>query len=292
MEIEEVARSGAAEEARKPRSVTMFPREYEDSSAWLSDSLVLLGRVFVAVSMLVFGIQEFRYAGYIEGLELVPKWIPLHSFCAYLTGMALIAAAFSIVLGKRAQLASTLLAVGFSLTLLLARGPGIAAILPDLRERTRVFETLTMCGGCLILAAAMDDKRMRHTPPLGFARAAGDVGRIFFAVSMAVFGLSHLVIPAFIATLIPAWIPWHMFWAYATAIGFFAAALSFATKQQMRIAGISLGLMMFLWFVLLHVPRVVAAIHNGDEWNSAFVALAVGGFSLVLAGAAQGRRDS
>jgi hypothetical protein len=44
------------------------------------------------------------------------------------------------------------------------------------------------------------------------------------------------------------------------------------------------GLMFFLWVISLHLPRVAAAVHNGDEWTSAFVALAMCGGSWVLAG--------
>jgi uncharacterized membrane protein YphA (DoxX/SURF4 family) len=120
---------------------------------------------------------------------------------------------------------------------------------------------------------------------------AGEIGRILFALSMVVFGWSHLLIPAFIATLIPTWIPWHFFWVYATAGVFFAAAISIVIKRFTRITASMLGLMFFLWVVVLHGPRVAAALHNGDEWNSLFVALAISGFSLIFVGSSPVVRD-
>ena len=41
--------------------------------------------------------------------------------------------------------------------------------------------------------------------------------------------------------------------------------------------------MFFLWVVTLHAPRVAAALHNPDEWNSLFMCLAMSGICFVLA---------
>ena len=45
-----------------------------------------------------------------------------------------------------------------------------------------------------------------------------------------------------------------------------------------------LGTMFFLRIVLLHIPRVAAAIRNGNEVTSLFVAVAMCGLSFALAG--------
>jgi uncharacterized membrane protein YphA (DoxX/SURF4 family) len=54
--------------------------------------------------------------------------------------------------------------------------------------------------------------------------------------------------------------------------------------RKAQLAAALLGLMFFLWFLLLHLPRVVARLDNGNEWNSALVALALCGGSWFLAG--------
>jgi uncharacterized membrane protein len=101
---------------------------------------------------------------------------------------------------------------------------------------------------------------------------------------MIVFGIGHFQVAKFVATLIPAWIPLHLFWVYFTAIGFIAAGVSFAAGKHMRPMGLLLGLMFSLWVVLLHAPRIARALHNGNEWNSGFVALTMAGCALLLAG--------
>ncbi len=89
----------------------------------------------------------------------------------------------------------------------------------------------------------------------------------------------------FVATLVTPWIPGHLFWAYFVGVAFFAAAMCIGMGRKVRLAGILLGAMFLLLVVLLHVPRMIAAPHNGNEWTSGFIALACGGASFVLAGA-------
>ena len=41
--------------------------------------------------------------------------------------------------------------------------------------------------------------------------------------------------------------------------------------------------MFFLWVIVLHIPRVVAAVHTETEWTSLFVALGMSGIAWMLA---------
>jgi len=46
-----------------------------------------------------------------------------------------------------------------------------------------------------------------------------------------------------------------------------------------------LGVMFFLFLVLLHIPRIVTNSRDGNEWTSGFVALAMCGGAWILASA-------
>jgi uncharacterized membrane protein YphA (DoxX/SURF4 family) len=246
-----------------------------------------IGRFFFALSMVGFGIQQFVFTGFVVGLELVPKWMPAHAFCAYVTGAVLIVAGVCIAIKKFGRFASAVLSVGFFLCVLLMHLPRVEAILQDGVERTRAFETLAICGGATLVAASLPRKGVHLATFDDIVDKAAEFGRFFVAVSMAIFGLDHLLAARFVAGLVPSWIPWHLFWVYFTAFGFFAAAISMATKKFVSLVEALLGLMFLLWVVLLHVPRVAANLHNGAEWNSAFVALAMCGVALVAIGVLQ-----
>ena len=99
-----------------------------------------------------------------------------------------------------------------------------------------------------------------------------------------VVGVQHLIYAHFVATLVPGWIPGHLFWAYFVGVAFFAAALAIASGVQRRLAGMLLGAMFFLWVLIVHLPRIIGAVHNGNEWTSGLLALAMSGGALIVAG--------
>ena len=79
-------------------------------------------------------------------------------------------------------------------------------------------------------------------------------GPVFYAAPLAAFGTEHFTLTKAIASLIPRWIPWHMFWAYFVGACFIAAALSLVTGIQARLAAALLALNFFLFVVLMDVP--------------------------------------
>jgi len=79
-------------------------------------------------------------------------------------------------------------------------------------------------------------------------------GPLFYAAPLAAFGTEHFTLTAAIASIVPAWIPWHEFWAYFVGSCFIAAALSIVTRIQARLAASLLALNFFLFVVLMDVP--------------------------------------
>ena len=106
------------------------------------------------------------------------------------------------------------------------------------------------------------------------------------AISLVVFGVQHFIYGGFVATLVPAFMPGRLFWAYFVGVAFFAAAIGIFTRMLARPAATMLGVMFFLFVVLLHIPRIIGNSSNGNEWTSGFVALAMCGGAWILANAA------
>src|SRR5260370_9144286 len=101
------------------------------------------------------------------------------------------------------------------------------------------------------------------------------LGRIFVACSLVVFGIQHLIYGGFVATLVPAFMPGRLFWAYFVGVAFFAAAIGVLTQMFARPAAAMLGGMFFLFVVLLHIPRIVVLSSTGTDETTGFVALAL-----------------
>jgi uncharacterized membrane protein YphA (DoxX/SURF4 family) len=100
-----------------------------------------------------------------------------------------------------------------------------------------------------------------------------------------VFGIEHFVYPAFVATLVPAWIPGHLFWTYFAGVALIAGGIGMMVKSTTRIASLMVGIMIFLWLLMLHIPRAIADPRTGlgNEWTSVFEALAFSGIGFMLA---------
>lgn len=138
------------------------------------------------------------------------------------------------------------------------------------------FEVVAIGGAAFVLAGtlAVEDPHLHKTGALSKAIAPG---RYAFAISLVVFGIQHFIYYDYVSSVIPSWIPGHLFWAYLTGVSHIAAGLSIATKVKARLAATLLVLMFGLWFLLLHLPRAVAHLHEKNEWSSAIVAPAMCG---------------
>jgi uncharacterized membrane protein YphA (DoxX/SURF4 family) len=79
-------------------------------------------------------------------------------------------------------------------------------------------------------------------------------GPLFYAAPIAAFGTEHFTLTQAIASIVPAWIPWHQFWAYFVGACFIAAALSLVTRIQARLSASLLALTFFLFVVLMDAP--------------------------------------
>ena len=108
-------------------------------------------------------------------------------------------------------------------------------------------------------------------------------GPLFYAAPLAAFGTEHFTLTAAIASIVPKWIPWHLFWAYFVGACFIAAALSLVTGIQTRLAASLLSLTFFLFVVLMDAP--VWARHPHDRFGLTFVLreLSFSGGALALA---------
>jgi uncharacterized membrane protein len=112
-----------------------------------------------------------------------------------------------------------------------------------------------------------------------------------FAVPLAVFGAEHFSLGSSMIGLVPPYMPWRLFWIYFVGVALIVAALSIATKIQVRWSGLLFAIMMFLFVALIHLP---GAVRSGDRiiWTIVIREMSFGGGGLVLAGIALGQKGN
>jgi uncharacterized membrane protein len=110
------------------------------------------------------------------------------------------------------------------------------------------------------------------------------LGPVFFAIPMAVFASQHFTEARGVSTLVPAWLPGHLFWTYFVGTAIIAAAVGIVARQQARLAALLLGVMLLVFELTLHIPRIMAHPKSVLAWATAFRDLAFSGGALAFAG--------
>jgi uncharacterized membrane protein YphA (DoxX/SURF4 family) len=250
-----------------------------------------VGRLFFATSLIAFGIQQFIYGDFVPGRA--PAWpasVPGQLIWAYLTGAVFVAAGAAIILGIKARWAGV---VAGTLIFLWALLRGIPRALADSSYGgawTMLGKALALFGGAFAVAGSLPRQTDGRGGALGAFVNAKDgfiyLGRVGLGAFLISSGIQHFLFAEFVAGLVPTWIPGALVWTYFAGVALIAGGAGIVFPRTTRLAGTLTGLMIFLWVLLLHIPRALAAAdaNRRNEWTAVFEALAMSGIALVLAG--------
>ncbi len=277
--------------------LVMLPRDEVRQARGL-DKLVPIGPLFFAIPMAIFGADHLVAAKFVA--MLVPSWIPGHLFWAYFVGVALIAAALSLVTRIQWRLAALLLGVMIFLFVLLIHIPACFSVPYDKVHLTIALRDLALSAGALALAASQTQQSRAQGPSGRFPQALAPkliaATRFLIAIPIAIYGIDHFLYPTFAPGIpqengttfvtMPAWIPGHLFWAYLTGTIFLACAIGIISGKYARSAATVLGLTAMVLILFVYVPLTVAKASNiANGLNYLAIHFALAGTALLLAGA-------
>jgi uncharacterized membrane protein len=240
--------------------------------------IATIGRFVYAFAIVALGVETWVIARQV-GHSLGPQydtisclpWLPAIPWVAYLGGAIWIGCGVGLLFQRTLQKAALVLGALLFLCAMVITVPKNAADFGNITLRTVVFEPLSLA--CLAWLLPRDGL------PGWLVRGS----RYLLAFALIVFGVDHFIVLSFIATLIPAWIPWHMFWSGFFGVAFIAAGLSIGFNWLPRAGAFSIGLMFAIWVVTLHVPRTLGpygipgAPTDPEEWSSLFIAVGLWG---------------
>jgi len=255
------------------------------------ENLIRAGRGFYGIGIAGIGIQQFIYSDFRPVLlSYWPSSIPGLATWAYITGAALVLAGIIITFSKRARMVSLILGVFFFLLFVCFHVYYQVFLSPhdfQLGNWTNPLKELAFSGGAFIIAASFtEQKSLTGNKPLLV------LGKIFFSIMLIVFGIDHFLYTEFVATLVPGWIPGHVFWTYFAAVALIGSGVCIMLNIKMKLVTLLLGIMLLLWFILLHIPRAIAdpKMDKGNEITSVFQALAFSGIAFLLSALSQSKQ--
>ncbi|MEO9966989.1 MAG: DoxX family protein [Reichenbachiella sp.] len=118
------------------------------------NNLPIAGKYMYAVPMAIFGLFHFMNGDGMSGM--VPSYMPGAVIWVYLTGLALIAAAVAIIIGKKAKLATQLLGLMLLLFAIMihlksALGGNMDSAMPSL------LKDVALAGGAWYMSGHLSD---------------------------------------------------------------------------------------------------------------------------------------
>jgi len=237
------------------------------------------GFLFYAIAVAAFGVIQLASQNFLTGLFPVPAGLPWRAFWVDVSSIAFLLSGAGLALRVRPYLAAALAGYIFFLFFFSVHLPRMLTDIYNPNAWSPAFEALMLGCGAFIIAdnIGTSDKRRRR-----IAGIAAVAGVYLFALSLVVFAVLHIRYNAYIMTLIPDWMPAHVFLSYLVIAGFLLASFSLFTNLSVPLASGLLGIMFLLWVLTLHGPRAIGKWNVETEWASLFVALAICGIAFSI----------
>ena len=251
----------------------------------MSKWLLPVGRTFFAAGLASIGLMHFFFRTFpLVVIPNFPAWLPLRLVCVYAVGTALTAAGIAMLFNLKGRKVAAWTGVALIVLVLIAHipsqlsGPNASM----LGAWTNTIKELALAGGAWIVALSFSQEGSALPDWL---EKALPLGRYFFAFLLVIFGTDHFVYSKFVALIIPVWAGAPMFWTYFAGAALISGGLGITVKRVAPLASLLVGVMIFLWVPMLHIPRAIADPYTsvGNEWASVFEATAFSGMALMLA---------
>ena len=251
------------------------------------EKLTTIGRIFFATALVRLGVEHLIFGEFVTGRA--PPWpaaVPGGLVWASLTGIAFVAFGSAILAGKHARLAAVLAGALICAWALLRHIPVIAADSLLAPTWTLAGKALTLFGGAWAIAATLPPVEGRRSAPvvrlLNARQEFLTLGRLALGIFLIITGIQHFRFTEFVSSLVPAWIPGSdVFWTYFAGVALIAGGIGLLVPWTARLAALLSGGMVFSWFWIVHIPRMLTSVSDAI---AVFEALAVSGIAFVLAG--------
>jgi uncharacterized membrane protein YphA (DoxX/SURF4 family) len=254
-------------------------------------NLIKIGRWFFAISIIGLAGQQLYYGDF-RPVFVPPAHAPIpgQAVLAYLFSIILIGAAVALLLEKGARTAMLLLGGLFLILVIFCHIPYELFVDPyskSIGPWANAIKELQMAGGAFVMADSFsnDSTGSPKSAILRPLEALVPLGSVFYSIMMIIFGIEHFIYADFVKMLIPSWIPGALFWTYFAGIALIGSGVGIILQFKLKLIALLNGMMIFIWFLVLHIPRGLAApaSDKGNEVTSVFESLGCSGVAFLIA---------
>jgi uncharacterized membrane protein YphA (DoxX/SURF4 family) len=234
-----------------------------------------LGIYLFAASAVFLGVLGLVSGDFATQWQHVGPNMPFRGPLAYLTAFIELAAGLALLWRRTARAGALTLTVVYAV-FTLVWVPSALQNLGNYDSIGNVFEEFSLVAAGLVLCAIFS------TPGSSLARRQ----RFFvllFGICPISFGIVHIIDMPGLLGAIPGWLPpTRMFWAYATTLGFFGAAVAILTGIMAPLASRLLTAEIVVFEFLFWIPNLHADPHNHFNWAGNAISIAIAGAAWVV----------
>jgi uncharacterized membrane protein YphA (DoxX/SURF4 family) len=221
-----------------------------------------LARGLFAIALASVAVLSLGYVDFVPKGQAFPAWIPWRETWIYASALLLLAASAGLCFSRTAL--PSALTLGAYETLW-----AVICALPILAQPFSVgawygfCEALAQWVGAWILYAMLRWPSRDPPMPLAGERAVR-AARVVFGLTCVFYGWSHFAYADYTASMVPAWLPGPLAFAYLTGLGHIAAGIGIAVGILPRLAATLETIMMSLFGLLVWVPSFF--MHPRPSW--------------------------
>lgn len=222
-----------------------------------------------AAGMLSLGVVALVFGNFAQVWQSAPKWVPGRQALAYASAVLMLACGIGLLWRRTEAPASRVLLYFWAFVVLLVEVPVVVKHpLNEVAWQGLAHQTMLVTAAWMLFTT--DERAVR-------------IARLLFGLALIPIGLAHFVYLELTAPLVPAWLPYHTFWAYFTGAAQLAAAAGVLLGIYARLAAGLEAVLLAAFTFLVWPPLMLAAPTKAGLWSEFTISWALTAAAWVVA---------